>query len=74
MIKKLKLPISEDSVDRAHRVGVPAKVKGNDRPQQVIVKFTSFRSRTIFYKSRKEVKDKENFGVSLDLTKTRLDF
>ena len=37
------------------------------------LKFTSFRSRTIFYKSRKEVKDKENFGVSLVLTKTRLD-
>ena len=37
------------------------------------MKFTSFRSRTIFYKSRKEVKDKENFGVSLDLTNTRLD-
>ena len=33
----------------------------------------SFQSRTIFYKSRKEVKDKKNFGVSLDLTNTRLD-
>ena len=65
VIKKLKLPISEDSVDRAHRVGVPAKVKGNDRPQKVIVKFTSFRSRANFYKSRKEVKDKKYFCISL---------
>ena len=40
--------------------------------QPIIVQFTSFRARTVLYKARKSIKNKFKYGVSLDLTTTRL--
>ena len=62
-----ELDIPDSVLDRAHRIG---PVIGNDdeRRQSVIVKFTSFRHRTIFYKMRKTF---VNIKVRLDLTRMR---
>ena len=40
--------------------------------QPIIVRFTSFRDRTVFYRARKEIKKKSNYGSSVDLTFDRL--
>lgn len=41
------------------------------KSQPIIVRFTSFRDRTIFYRSRKVIKDKFKCTISLDLTMDR---
>lgn len=71
IIKDLEIDIPENAVDRAHRVGKKKDVNGNVT-QPIIVRFNSFSERTNFYKSRKAVKDRFKYGVSLDLTKSRL--
>ena len=61
------------SIDRAHRI---SKKKKNERgfdTQPIIVRFPTFRERTQVYKLRKAIKDKFGYGVSLDLTASRLD-
>ena len=55
-------------IDCAHCVGKVVITEGSVRKQAVIVRFNNFRIRTIFYKARKD----RNVGVSLDLTKDRL--
>ena len=57
--------IDKDSIDRAHRIG---RVNNHGK-QQIIVRFKSFRERTLVYKHRKECKSAK---ISLDLTKRRL--
>ena len=56
--------IPEENIDRVHRVG-PKKNKN----QAIIVKFSTFRHWTLFYRARKKLKN----GVKLhiDLTKKR---
>ena len=68
LIEKENMNIPSDFVDRAHRIG--KKEKG--KPAQVIVKFSSFRTRTLFYRSREQLKKKHNVRVQLDLTRKRL--
>ena len=63
-IKKLGITMMDCEFDRAHRIG--PKQQNKDRP--LIVKFTSWRARTLVYKKRKK-KDKVRFY--LDLTKRR---
>ena len=58
------MDIPDSSIDRAHRIGRIQKGNGKDI-QPIIVRFTTFRDRTKFYKARK-------YGVSLDLTVDRL--
>ena len=55
--------IPDACIDRAHRVS-----KTNDT---VIVRFTTFRHRTMFYRNRKALKG--GVTVHLNLTKSRLD-
>ena len=55
--------IPDACIDRAHRVS-----KTNDT---VIVRFTTFRHHTMFYRNRKALKG--GVTVHLDLTKSRLD-
>ena len=55
-------------IDRAHRGGKVKTTEGGVRKQVVIVRFNNFRIITIFYKAIKDT----NVGVSLDLTKDRL--
>ena len=66
-VKKLfddaEIQVPDCVVDRAHRVS-----KNND---SVIVRFTSFRYRTLFYRNRQKLQNK-NVKVHLDLTKKRL--
>ena len=60
----LKFPSSV--IDRAHRIGPIYKNYENIKCQTVLLKFTSFNSRTQFYKKRKALSNKR---VRLDLTK-----
>ena len=69
IIQDEKLDITLDSVDRAHRIGKREKGK----PAQVILKFATFRSRTIFYRARDRIKTNHKVRTHLDLTKSRLD-
>jgi chaperonin cofactor prefoldin len=66
------IEIPASSIDRAHRIGKKHEANSIFR-QAVIVRFTSFRDRTVLYRARKEIKKKSNVGFSLDLTKHRLD-
>ena len=68
-VKKLineegKVEIPEETVDRAHRIG-PKKNKN----QAIIVKFSTFRHRTLFYRARKKLKN--GINLHIDLTKRR---
>ena len=69
--------LPEDATDRAHRIGKKydveveqedGTVKGVTK-QQVIVRFSSWKHRTLVYRNRKKSK---NLRVKIDLTKRRL--
>ena len=62
--------IPEHSIHHAHRIGKSKVNDGGISSQPIIVRFTSFRDRTSFYKQRKNIRGK--FGVVLDLTFDRL--
>ena len=66
LIKETGIDVPKESIDRAHRIG---RVSDNGK-QQIIVRFKSFRERTLVYRSRKKCK---KAAVFLDLTKRRLD-
>ena len=72
IIEDHEIDIPDSSIDRAHRIGKVKKYDDGSELQPIIVRFTSFRDRTRFYKARKDIKDSCKYGVSLDLTKTRL--
>ena len=63
LFSEASINIPDACIDRAHRVS-----KTDDT---VIVTFTTFRHRTMFYRKRKELKN--GVKVHLDLTKARLD-
>ena len=70
LIKEEKCDIPINMVDRAHRIGkVYTDEDSKKEKQDVIVRFTTFRHRTLFYKSRKSFKS--DVKVRLDLTKSR---
>ena len=69
IISQTGMDIPHESIDRAHRVGKP-KVKEGITTQPIIVRFSTFRDRTKFYKKRKDIPNK--YGVVLDLTRERL--
>ena len=60
-------------LDRAHRIGKGKTDKNGQKSQPVIVRFRSFHDRTAVYKARSTIKSRFKLGVSLDLTKLRLD-
>ena len=64
--------IPDLAFDRAHRIGKPYKVD-NIEKQSIIVRFSTFRHRSIFYYKRKEIFDKFGVWVRLDLTKYNYD-
>ena len=66
LFDKLELDNSEAWVDRVHRMG--KKTLGRVRP--IIVRFTTWRHRTMVYRKRK---DCINCRITLHLTKTRMD-
>ena len=58
--------------DRAHRIGKPVVDNNGVKKQAVIVRFPTFRDRTLVYRARKTVSVRKKVGVSLDLTQRRL--
>ena len=60
LFNKLELDIPEDCIGRAHRIG--KKTPGRVRP--IIVRFTTWRHRTMVYRKRK---DCFNCRIILDL-------
>ena len=71
IMKDMNCGLNPDDIDRAHRIG--SKRIDDDSgavSQQIIVKFKSFRQRTLFYRNR--AKAKNGIKVRLDLTKRRL--
>ena len=63
LFSEASINIPDACVDCAHRV--------SEIDDTVIVRFTTFRHRTMFYTKRKELKN--GVKVHLDLTKARLD-
>ena len=69
-IKEAKVDIPDVVIDRAHRIGAPyvddtSKIKH----QSIIVRFTTFRHRTMLYLRRKKLSG--NVKIKLDLTKSK---
>ena len=62
------MDIPECVLDRAHRIGRITTDDSEIKTQPIIVRFETFRHRTLFYRSRKILKNK---SVQLDLTKNR---
>jgi len=70
VIKKLDVDIPDCCIDRAHRTGKPYE-KDGVKYHAMIVRFTTWRHRSLVYKSRK---NSEKYDIKLDLTKERLEF
>lgn len=68
VITEAGIDIPDHAIDRAHRIG-RTKIVGGRRHRQIIVKFSTFRYRTMLYWARKTVAPK--IKISLDLTKNR---
>ena len=70
MFKEAKVSVLENVLDRAHRIGsIYTDIVRNKKCKSVIVRFTTFRHRTLFYRARNLKKSK----VKLDLWKPRSD-
>ena len=64
--------IPDSVLDRAHRIGNVTENSEGKKVQSIIVRFTTFRHRTMFYRKRNDVKKLEgNPILRLDLTKHR---
>ena len=68
IIKESEVEIPESVLDRTHRIG--STYTDNDtgkKMQSIIVRFMTFRHRTLFYANRKKIKS--GARIRLDLTK-----
>ena len=71
LFKKAKVSVPEMVLDRAHRIGsIYTDRVSQKKRKSIIVSFTTFRHRTIFYRARKNLKSAK---VKIDLTKSRFD-
>ena len=72
--RQASVDITPNDIDRSHRVNrvnVDPAVP-DTRPREIIVKFTSYRSRTLFIKGRKHLREsKSSIFLNEDLTKPR---
>ena len=69
IFKKACSSLSGNVIDRAHRIGSNYKCfKTNNTCRSVIVRFNSFKHRTLFYRNRNKLK---GVRIKLDLTKKR---
>ena len=67
-----KVEIPDTVLDRAHRIGPSYTDKASKKNcKSIIVRFTTFRHRTMFYGVRKNLR--KGIKVKLDLTKSRFD-
>ena len=70
LFKKPKVGVPNNLLDRFHGIGpINTDIKTNEKCKSIIVRFTTFRPRTLFYRARKNLKN--GFKVKLDLTKSR---
>ena len=70
LINEAECDIPYVAIDRAHRIGNGYKDrKTNTLCKSIIVRFTTFRHRTMFYRNRNKLKN--NAKVKLDLTRKR---
>ena len=73
-VAKLGVVCDAGDFDRAHRVGKPTDGQGNQvGERQMIVKFSTFRARTMAYRNRKKAVGNHDGGVRfyIDQTKRR---
>ena len=67
LFKEAKVSVPENVLDRAHRIGPIYTDRGSRKKcKSIIVRFTTFRQRILFYRVRKNLKTAK---VKLDLTK-----
>ena len=66
------LEIPDSNLDRAHRIGKSYfdKIK-KVKCKSIIVRFNTFRHRTLLYRAKKDIKQKKGYKIRLDLTKQR---
>ena len=70
VIKGLGVDVPDHMIERAHRVGKRKTTKRWGDSHSMIVRFVSWRDRTAVYRARKQ---NPLIGMSIDLTKQRLD-
>ena len=70
LFKEINVTVTEEQIDRAHRIGRKTQEKDGSCSQAIIVKFCSWKERTAVYRARKELKGK-NTSIQLDLTSWR---
>ena len=69
MFDEGELDFSDTVIDRAHRIGPEySDYKTKKKCKAIIVRFTTFRHRTLVYRARKQIRDVK---IRLDLTKER---
>ena len=69
MMTKVCPNLSGDCIDRAHRIGPDYTCyKSQEKCHSIMVRFVSFKHRTLFYRKRPSFK---NVTVKIDLTKRR---
>ena len=64
MINEAGIDVPDSNTDRAHRIG-PKK----DKKQAIMVKFTTFRHRTLLFRARRKLKN--GLKLNVDLSKER---
>ena len=70
-MKDVGIKTSDMVIDRAHRIGRSYMNEDNEKVKSIIVKFTNFRVRTLFYEKRKSLDPQ--IKVRIDLTKRNYD-
>ena len=72
IIPTIKVDIPESVIDRAHRIGSRyLDASSNNYCKSIIIRFTTFRHRTMFYRAKNKLK--RGVRIKLDLTKFRYD-
>ena len=72
LLKEAKVDIPESVIDRAHRTGSRyLDAFSNNYRKSIIIRFTKFRHRTMFYGAKSKLK--RGVRTKLDLTKSRYD-
>ena len=67
LFKEAKVAVLDNVLDRVHRIGPGYRDRvTNKKCKSIIVRFTTFQHRTLFYRARKKLKS--GFKVKLDLT------
>ena len=70
LFKEAKVDISESATDRAHRIGSRyLDASSNSYCKSIIIRFTTLRHRTMFYRAKSKLKTAVR--IKVDLTKSR---